>query len=174
MSQTYVVFAVINAFMVPCVYFFFVSDVPATRLPIAMTDNQLHSPKQPAALSKKWTRSSTKSTASKASSLLSRLPARCRDATARMASYSSITTRQKKRGESRSVEEARSLRKTLVRRSSAAMTKKRSKMWRRAMSSGEVCKDAGRGLWNNGSDEVDHNLCVHQAVVTVDLLGICR
>jgi len=83
--QTYIIFAVINAAIVPCVWFFYVSNPPRSSSLHLLT---LCSPKQPTGLWKKWTRSSTRQPISSTSS---RWPATCPAATARTVNYSSTT-----------------------------------------------------------------------------------
>lgn len=65
--NTYTVFACINAFMVPCVFFFY----PEVRVPTIYTLPTIPADpnfRRPAAPSKRWTRSSTTSRASTARS----------------------------------------------------------------------------------------------------------
>lgn len=86
--QTYIIFAVINFFIVPCVYFFYVSQHPSTHIKDVQYTNDLHSPKPHTGLSKKWTRFSI---IQRQSGTWWKSPTTLHAATARTANFSSAT-----------------------------------------------------------------------------------
>jgi hypothetical protein len=99
------------------------------------------SPKPLAAPSRRWTRSSIKYTASRASSQSSKSHVRCRDATAGRASCSSVTMRPQKLDVFLNGDAALSQRRISTGRSTTlvVLLAKRSRMWRRVVSLGRSC-----------------------------------